>query len=398
MKRYRRPLSGQPGFTLIEVIVSMAIALVVFGAVFSILNPAQAAFQAQPEVSAMQQRLRVVVDTLSKDMIMAGAGPYSGVAARNGGSLLNIAAPVMPYRAGALRSDPPGTFRTDTISLLYVPETAAQTTIRRAISPGNTTLEVNSEPGCPSDPLCGLEEGMQVVIADGTGATDFFVVTDAHEGVAQLQHRGLDFVHAYDPGSFVAQTAAATYYLKTDDATKTYQLMYYDGDATDAPVADNVVALSFEYFGDPQAPLLRQPGSGASGPLTTYGPRPPALGVDAGMGYPAGENCAFTVVDGQQVPRLPDLSRGVAGLVPLPGAMFADGPWCPGPASAGRYDADLLRIREIRVKVRVQAELQMLRGTGAMFMKPGTGRAGDTLVPDQELRFDVSPRNLNLGR
>jgi hypothetical protein len=39
-------------------------------------------------------------------------------------------------------------------------------------------------------------------------------------------------------------------------------------------------------------------------------------------------------------------------------------------------------------------------GTGgdALFLKPGTSRGGHRQVPDQAIRFDVTPRNLNLGR
>ena len=392
------PGAAQSGFTIVELLASMAITLAVFGAVFAVLNPAQGTFQVQPEVSDMQQRLRVAIDALNSDLVMAGAGLYSGPTTRAGGALTSFFAPVMPYRSGALHADPPGTFKTDTISLLYIPETAAQTTIRAAISPAASVLEVNGEPGCPADPLCGFKQGMQVLVFDGTGARDLFVVTDAQGSVGHLQRCGPDSLHSYDPGSFVVQAIAATYYLKSDDATQTYQLARYDGRVTEAPVADNIVGLSFGYLGDPQPPALRRPVSDSAGPWTTYGPKPPALGVDPGSGYPAGENCAFAVADGQQVPRLADLSPGATALVPLPAAMLTDGPWCPSPTSAARYDADLLRIREIRVKVRVQAGPSLLRGRGALFAKPGYARGGETFVPDQELQFDVVPRNLNLLR
>ena len=43
-------------------------------------------------------------------------------------------------------------------------------------------------------------------------------------------------------------------------------------------------------------------------PPTTYGPKPPALGVNnAADTWPAGENCAFMVSGGQQVPRMATL-------------------------------------------------------------------------------------------
>ena len=67
------------------------------------------------------------------------------------------------------------------------------------------------------------------------------------------------------------------------------------------------------------------------GPWTTYGPRPPALGVrsdhDAG---PAGENCTFESTAARAAaPRLPDLAPGSKALVLADKEMLTDGPWCP---------------------------------------------------------------------
>jgi len=112
------------GFTIIEMLVATMVMVAVTGAVFTLLNPAQGINQAQPEVSDLQQRMRVGVDTLTKDLIMAGAGSYMGSSA---GALYNYFAPIMPYRSGDLNPDAPNTFyRSDTLSLLYVPPSAAQ--------------------------------------------------------------------------------------------------------------------------------------------------------------------------------------------------------------------------------------------------------------------------------
>jgi hypothetical protein len=99
---------------------------------------------------------------------------------------------------------------------------------------------------------------------------------------------------------------------------------------------------------------------------------------------------------------------GGDGLVPLPYSMFTDGPWCPdstngaGVQLPGRFDADLLRIRLVRVVIRVQAGSDLVRGvngpTNDLFAAPGRARSGHALVPDLELRFDVAPRNLNARR
>ncbi len=398
----RRPrVTSESGFTITELLISTAITMTVVAGIFTVLNPAQGTFQAQPEVSDLQQRMRVAVDTLSKDIMMAGAGTYSGTAA---GALTNFISPIYPYRVGATNPDPGGIFKSDTITLLYVPQTASQTTISDPMPESSNEIKVNPEYGCPSNnQLCGFTEGMSLLIFDGSGSWNTFVVTEVQDNAGHIQRHGPNFDKSYDQGAFVTQVAVHSYYLRMNDATQTYQLMHYDGASTDTPVVDNVVGLTFEYFGDPQPPILRKPVSDSGGPWTTYGPKPPALGVSGGdcagaPCYPEGENCVFAVVDGQHVPRLPDLSPGNTGLVPLTEGMLTDGPWCPGNAAQGRFDADLFRVRQIRVRVRVQANLKMLRGTGSMFTKSGYSRGGEMYVPDQELRFEISPRNMNLGR
>jgi hypothetical protein len=79
--------------------------------------------------------------------------------------------------------------------------------------------------------------------------------------------------------------------------------------------------------------------------------------------------------------------------------MLVDGPWCPDEAHPNRFDADLLRVRRIAVTLRVQAASASLRGpAGTLFVHGGSARSGDRFVPDQEIRFDVTPRNLNVER
>lgn len=395
------------GFSVLELTIAMGIMLVVTASVFSLMNPAQGSFSAQPEVADMQQRLRVASDTLYKDLIMAGGGAYQG---SNTGSLSYFFASILPYRQGSSADDPPGSFKTDTITLIYVPPTQAQTTLATK-GPSLTSAEigVNADPGCPkNDALCGLKAGMRVMIYDASGNNDTFTITAVQTNALHLQHNNDKLTYTgYQPNSTkIVQMANSVYYLKSDAATMTYQLMYYDGGTgPDVPVVDNVVGLTFEYYGDPQPPQLTGKAlSDPQGPWTTYGPPPPALGTQIPTGgYPAGENCVFMIdaLSGKQVARLPVLGAGGATqtLVKLTATELTDGPWCPDGANPNKWDADLLRVRKIGVTIRVQAALAALRGpASALFTRGGTSRGGTKWVPDQEVRFHISPRNLNLGR
>jgi hypothetical protein len=85
--------------------------------------------------------------------------------------------------------------------------------------------------------------------------------------------------------------------------------------------------------------------------------------------------------------------------VPLTQQMLTDGPWCPDNTFPTRFDADLFRVRKIAVRLRVQVASADLRGpAGVLFSNGGSSRSARMMVPDQEIRFEVTPRNFNLGR
>ena len=107
------------------------------------------------------------------------------------------------------------------------------------------------------------------------------------------------------------------------------------------------------------------------------------------------------VSNGQQVARteMPALGPANGALVKFTPEQLSNGPWCPDSANINRYDADLLRIRRVKVTLRVQVADRTLRGpTGPLFLRGGTSRGGASYIPDQEITFDVAPRNLNFGR
>ncbi len=390
------------GFTIVELLISMAIMLGVTAAIFALTNPAHGTYRTQPEVSDMQQRLRIGTSFMSNDLLMAGAGSPAG--GQLTGSLMNYFAPVQPYRLGAINSDPlAGVFyRDDAITIYYIPVEAPQTTVRERMPQPSSEVKTEGEPSCAGTGQslsCKFHEGMRAVIFDESGAFDDFTITHVQDSPEHLQHNksimGQTFTKAYDQGAQIAQVLQRTFYWKQD----TLQLMNYDGDERDEAVADNVVGLQFEYFGDPRAPVYILDADGRR--WTTYGPVPPALGSDLGTSWPPGENCIFQLDGGtgQPVGRLPDLAPGSQELVLLDKAALIDGPWCPDNTYANRFDADLFRLRKVGVRLRLQVASAELRGpAGLLFAKAGTSRVGRNLVPDQEIRFEITPRNFNLGR
>ncbi|HET7618443.1 MAG TPA: prepilin-type N-terminal cleavage/methylation domain-containing protein [Vicinamibacterales bacterium] len=356
----------ESGYSLIELLVSMAIMMVVTGAIFALVDPSQSTSQTQPEVQDMQQRMRVSTDTLYKDLVMAGAGPYQGAVT---GSLVNFFAPVLPRRTGLVGAEAATVARADAITLVYIPNSYSQTTIRSGMPITSAELKVNDQANCPgNDQLCGFSEGDVILIFDEQGHFDTFTITNVQDDAGHLQHRGQTLSYDYDVGAAVMMAETHTYYLNSTD----HQLRQYDGGNEDVPVADNVVGLEFAYFGEPDTSKLSKP----QAPITTS------------CLYPDGS----TLVSG-----LATLSNAGGSLAPMPLSTFTDGPWCG--EGTNQFDADLLRVRKIRVTLRVQAATAAFRGTDPLlFANPGTAIGGTRFIPDMVTTFDVTPRNLNLTR
>jgi len=399
-------MKKQAGFSVVEALIAIALVLVVTAAAFAVMDPARGAFVVLPEASDMHQRLRVSADTLYEDLVMAGGGLYSGPAS---GPLTHFFAPIGPYRTDLNHADPPGTVKADTISLMYVPSTVAQTTLA-TVGPdvGIASVGVDIQPSCPAvDESCGFRPGMTVLIVDASGLHDTFTVSSVLGNTLNLQStsQALSYTSYPPHTTTIAQIINVVYSLKMDPAAGAFQLVRSVGGAgSDQPVVDNVVGLTLEYCGDPQPPRLTDRAlTDPVGPWTTYGPRPPPLSAqDPTRAYPIGENCVFLVdpLTGLQTPRLPVLDADAGDtLVRLTAAQLADGPWCPDESNANRWDADLLRVRTVAVTLRIQSANAALRGpSGLLFAHGGTSLGGSRWLPDMQVRFQVTPRNLNLSR
>jgi prepilin-type N-terminal cleavage/methylation domain-containing protein len=365
-KHSRAPGLSDHGFTLLEVLVAMTLTSLVVVTALWMASTDVVIARAAPEAADVQERARVAMALLETDVAAAGVGiehgPLTGSAAR-------LLPAIVPRRMGLSGAEAASVARADAMTLIVPAEVSGTAETTAPVNGTTPMVTVAAGPPCPiGKPFCGIPAGAVVLIADGTGRHALYAVTDVSGASANLRTLQTS-APAFDAGAVVVPVELRTYYF---DRTNR-QLRRYDGYASDTPVVDDVVDVRFEYLGEPSPPLR---------------PRPP----------PGQSNCLYDH-DGHVVAPLVSLSPQGGSLAPLPLDMFTDGPWCG--EGDRQFDVDLMRVRSVRLRVRVQAALDRFRSAAPPnvdFRVAGTARAAGGLVPDLELMAEIAPRNLNLGR
>ena len=339
-------MRGARGYTVIELLVASAIMLAVLAAVTDVLHDGVLRAPVLEESSDLQQRARVVLDLLSAELRRAGAGEDSG-------PLSGYVPAVLPR--GALL--PPTVAVPTTVTLRYAPDGGAAARLGAPLLPGDSTLVLDPGGLCAASAIaCGFTTGTTAAIVDRTGHADTFTVTGIGAGALSLGTHLGPRASAYGVGAAVLEIVEVTFAL--DAATRT---LTRDQSGSAMPIADNVLALAFEYLGVAARPLE---------------PRPPE-GV---------ANCLYAA-DGTYLHGPP----GAVDVQIIPLAELMDGPFC----GAGRltFDVDLLRVRAVRLATRLDAASDALRGTDARFFaRPGQATSA-RVIPDIAVSVTVGLRN-----
>jgi prepilin-type N-terminal cleavage/methylation domain-containing protein len=336
------------GFTLVELLVTVGILLAMAGAMIELARGAHGAAQALGDISDVQQKMRVAADAIQHDLLMAGAGGGLGA---DEGPLIRYLPPIRPSASLAGESDV--TYSSERITVLYVPQTRAEAEVAAGMSVDGP-LPMGNGPACVVDPLCGFEDGMQAIVFDRTGpgfGYDVFTIGNASPGwIARSSGEG-NFSQIYTSTAVVREVVQRIYYLDRSDAANV-RLMRSDGRST-FPLVDGLSELRFTYLADPDPSSVFA--GGAAGGTCVYAPGAPPRALLAPLG-------------------------GIS-LAELSVSDLTDGPFCGIPPT--RFDADLLRVRRVRVSLRTD-----IAGGSR------SARASSLF----ELTFDVSPRNFNFSR
>jgi hypothetical protein len=281
-----------------EVLVALMLGLLLLAGLVTFVSHTTRLVQLHPDRFELQQRARVALDLVSRDLRSAGAGVDLGPAT---GRLAQTFPPVWPRRMGR-GGDGPTVARADAITVLTVPDTIAQTVSASDLAPGSSFVVVAPAAQCPpARPACGFTAGTTLAVFDPFGAFGLWKTEHVIDHTLSLRPVAVT-AEALGPGSVVTELLVRGY--MHDPAAR--QLRYFDGDATIQTVVDGVTGWAVRYYD--------------------------ALGE-------------------------------------LPLEVFMDGPWRGSGATL--FDADLLRVRRVRV-------------TLTLAMGSQTYQAA----------MDVSPRNL----
>lgn len=306
-------MTREAGYSIVELVIASAIMITVSGAVLGLVRDGVAGAPVIEETTDLHQRGRVSTNALAAELRAAAAGTPSG-------ALSNYFASIEPRRL----DDPPGSAAATSLTVRYVPAGGAHSRLVQPLEPGVPAAIIDAA-GCPAaTTACGFVAGTRAVVFDDIGHADFLVVDAIGPGILTVTDAAGGRTVTYPAGAEIAEAVQAAFFV--DPATR--QLRRQEGTGS-LVVADNVVSLTFEYFGN--------------------------------------------------------------GWTAIPLSAFQDGPFRG--AGATIFDADLLGIRGVRASLRLETGDDRLRGRDPrLFTRPGTAN-GPRVVPDVVVQVDVALRN-----
>jgi prepilin-type N-terminal cleavage/methylation domain-containing protein len=188
------------GFSLIELLVAMAVMVTVSGALMSLILAGESIARAEPEAADLQQRARVALQTLGAELALAGAGLDRGPQA---GMLAQFFPPIAPSSDGGL-------------TIWYVSSREAQATLAVPLADGATDAILQNGGNCPATITgCAFTPDTTAIVFDAHGCRDVLRVDDVTAVSLGLR--------------------AARQLMRRDEAT-----------GATVPVLDNVAAMSVE--------------------------------------------------------------------------------------------------------------------------------------------------------
>jgi Tfp pilus assembly protein PilW len=377
------------GFTLVELLVACLVLLAVMGAVAAMAMPARHAFERTLAGADLSSGSRAALDLLAADLREAGSGGSVGAHSPGLAGVAAVVTPLADLDSGGVASP------ARAIRVMRIARGAPQGILAQPVLAGDSTLELGTTSQCTdTGPACGFGPGMAAVVFDRARSAMVVVASVAAGGIVQL----VAAVPAgFSTGAAVAAIVVTTYGVRTGPDGSA-RLVRRSAGGAEQPMLHDVVDFAIVVKGRARGPRPAPAVEGETGgeAWPDYGPAPPREFADDPRDvWPPGENCTIARNgDGVAIPRLASLGDAREPVL-LTTAILTDGPWCADPFDASAFDADLLRLSTIEIRLRVEAPAAAFRGpAGPMFRRAGTQTHAARWVPDVELRITLGLRNL----
>lgn len=238
--RYGGQVGGQAprGFTVIELLIALAIVMLLAGALAGVVEPAKAVFDRVPAELDLQQRGRTAIDVISNDLRSAGRN----VTAMNE---LGSFADILPAFALTDPDESGEVFSTLTVT---TPAVNGAQGILAADQAGAFTALSLGPMLCPNVmEVCGFSAGATAIITDGAGHHDVFEVASTMAGARTVTpDRALS--QAYPAGSAVIEIDQHTFSL-AGQADGSFSLIRETAAGAIQPLVDGVASLVFHGSG-----------------------------------------------------------------------------------------------------------------------------------------------------
>lgn len=228
----RRVATRVSGFTVIELLIALTVAMLLAGAMANAVPSARLAFDRIPAELDLQQRGRTAIDAISQVLRSAGKDVAATTALGPLANLLPAVSVSNPGESGEQFS---------TLNVIVPVADGAQGVLVADQLGASLTLATDL---CPSvRDVCGFTVGTTAVIADGTGRYDIFVV-GLSDAVTRTLTADRLFAQPYPAGSVLVEIDRFTYRLAAQPGGS-LSLIRETAAGAIQPVVDFVRDLSF---------------------------------------------------------------------------------------------------------------------------------------------------------
>lgn len=212
------------GFSLVELLIAVAIMTTTGGALLSLVMAGQSLARMQPEAADLQQRARIATQLLATELARAGAGLDAG-----------------PWAGGLAERFPPVAVSPDGgVTIWYVAASLAQATLAAPLEPDAVAAAIAIDPACAASG-CGFADAASVLLFDAAGCHD--VARIEVVAAPALTLRPATRTCAYAAGAAIAQGEVRTYRV---DAVARQLVRRDEATGLSVPLVDNVAAMTVE--------------------------------------------------------------------------------------------------------------------------------------------------------